>query len=121
MAFFHGKVGCLISNSLNITQLVGNNLQIQSKCRSPGWRFRASTYKIKGKSGILGMVFEERSHGKRKRTAKHVSHDLVFGHMAPPGRGNKLYPPHEIIVITILAVIATCLSMPLIWRRAART
>jgi hypothetical protein len=67
---------------------------------------RGSAYKIKEKSGILGMVYREGTIPEEQSrpvmplmTCFSVIRDPRIEH-------DKLYPLHEVIVITTLAVIA---------------
>jgi hypothetical protein len=67
---------------------------------------RASAYKTKEKSSILGMVYWE---GAMKEEQSWPMTPLMtyFSVIRDPRiERNKLYPLHEVIVITILAVIA---------------
>jgi hypothetical protein len=69
--------------------------------------FRAGAYKIKEKSSILGMVYWE---GTMKEEQSPPMTPLMTCFLVirdPRIERNKLYPLHEVIVITILAVTAT--------------
>jgi hypothetical protein len=67
---------------------------------------RASAYKKNGESGILGMVFWEGSRGTKKQPAMMPIMTYFSVIRDPRIERNKLYPLYEVIVITILAVIA---------------
>jgi hypothetical protein len=67
---------------------------------------RACAYKIKGKKQYIGMVFQEGAMNEEQSRPMIplMTYFSVIRH--PRIKRNKLYPLHEVIVITILAVIA---------------
>jgi hypothetical protein len=68
---------------------------------------KASAYKIKEKSSILGMVYWE-GVMKEEQSPPMMPLMTCFSVTGDPRiEHNKLYPLYEVIVITILAVTAT--------------